>query len=406
MRFLERFQRAAVLALPALLTSAPALAGVIVVDDDGGPGVDFTDIPPAIEFAHVGDVILVKTGSYNAFNLNKGVAILGEGTVQVATFWDESSRVSFLPAGRVAILRGLSFSGLRIANCAGTVVLEDVQTPGPSFPGLEIQSSSDVRAVRVTATRSLLLGSASRLELVRSTVSGLPGQSSQYGNAGAGGTALVATGGSTSRMHLVLTSLGGGSGGNYTGPCFLATGDGGNGGDGLYDAIGFLQASGVGSLTHISGGAPGSGCDGPAEPGKAVVAQGLFRYSGVSFNGTVTGNVQYVDPPDPFLADLSGEPPTPGATILFTVFGAPGDQVTLYLGRSPVVEAVPSGLIEKLTSEDRSIPLGTISDAGYIGWAFKLPASLPKGFCFFTQARILRNGITDLRTNSIPIVVR
>jgi hypothetical protein len=31
--------------------------------------------------------------------------------------------------------------------------------------------------------------------------------------------------------------------------------------------------------------------------------------------------------------------------------------------------------------------------------------SLPKGFCFFTQARIQRAG-SELRINSIPIIIR
>ena len=57
---------ARVLSLAAL--SLCARADVLVVDEAGGPGVDFTDLPPALQAAHQNDLILVRAGSYTAFS--------------------------------------------------------------------------------------------------------------------------------------------------------------------------------------------------------------------------------------------------------------------------------------------------------------------------------------------------
>jgi len=56
------------------------LQTVWVVDDNGGPGVNFTDLPPAIAAAADGDVLLVRAGTYTPFMLlGKGLRILGDG---------------------------------------------------------------------------------------------------------------------------------------------------------------------------------------------------------------------------------------------------------------------------------------------------------------------------------------
>ncbi len=53
---------------------------VWVVDDNGGPGVDFIDIQPAIADAANVDILLVKAGTYSPFTLTgKGLRILGDG---------------------------------------------------------------------------------------------------------------------------------------------------------------------------------------------------------------------------------------------------------------------------------------------------------------------------------------
>jgi len=105
-------------------------------------------------------------------------------------------------------------------------------------------------------------------------------------------------------------------------------------------------------------------------------------------------------PADPYLVRVGL--PSAGASIGFDVHGAAGDVVTLFLGREAVVEPIPGVLIERLTSEERAIPLGA---GGAATLTIALPPQSPPGFAFFAQARVLR-GSEELRTNSIPVVVR
>src|SRR6188508_2341772 len=81
--------------------SAPFAAASTYTVDAGGGG-QFTDIQSAITAAQTGDVILVSAGTYAGFTLDKGVAIIGYGTVQV----NGTAQVTNVAAGtRAAIVR-------------------------------------------------------------------------------------------------------------------------------------------------------------------------------------------------------------------------------------------------------------------------------------------------------------
>ncbi len=68
-----------------LVPLASAQVGVQVVDDDGGPGVDFTVLQDAVDAAAPGDVILVRDGSYLEIFTKKPVVIVVEhGSTAVA----------------------------------------------------------------------------------------------------------------------------------------------------------------------------------------------------------------------------------------------------------------------------------------------------------------------------------
>ena len=66
--------------LLGFLFLAPPLASskTWIVDDDGGPGVDFTDIQPAIDAAAPGDLIVVRNGDYNGFILFKDLILAAD----------------------------------------------------------------------------------------------------------------------------------------------------------------------------------------------------------------------------------------------------------------------------------------------------------------------------------------
>ena len=126
--------------LALLLVTAPLAAQTVwVVDDDGGTGVDFTDLQPAVDAAAPGDVVLVRAGSYLPFQVDgKPLAIVGDQDAQVVIAGppeDATSRVRNLAAGDVFVLRNLTItppSGmaddhLTIEDCEGVVWLEDVE---------------------------------------------------------------------------------------------------------------------------------------------------------------------------------------------------------------------------------------------------------------------------------------
>jgi hypothetical protein len=75
--------------------STPALATTYVVDDNGGPGVDFTTISAAVAAAQPGDLILVLDGTYSGFTLTKGLTVMGSGVVTV----QGAIEIANVPAG-------------------------------------------------------------------------------------------------------------------------------------------------------------------------------------------------------------------------------------------------------------------------------------------------------------------
>ena len=146
----------------ALSPAALADGAVLVVDDNGGPGVDYVDIQSAVDASAPGDVVLVKAGSYAPFGIvGKGISVVADN--------EETARVSGqilvseVPAGELAVLRGLSTStplsaGIAIDECAGTVFVEECSFVGEvhpnafgsglGYPGARVQDSASVVFVR------------------------------------------------------------------------------------------------------------------------------------------------------------------------------------------------------------------------------------------------------------------
>ncbi len=114
-----------------LLCTAPLTAQKTwIVDERGGAGHDFKDLPPALAAAADGDSILVRPGwSYTATPISKGVRILGEG---MPSFYFATLKVTALPAGRTFLLAGfdLLYTNLELENCAGAVHVERLTGSG------------------------------------------------------------------------------------------------------------------------------------------------------------------------------------------------------------------------------------------------------------------------------------
>jgi len=93
-----------------LLLAPPVLAqNVLVVDDDGGPGVDHTTLTAALAAAVSGDVLVVRDGAYALASnpptlvTGKALTIAAQGSVDV----EGSLEARLVPAGGTFTVRGL-----------------------------------------------------------------------------------------------------------------------------------------------------------------------------------------------------------------------------------------------------------------------------------------------------------
>lgn len=155
--------------LPAalLLASAPLAQSAWVVGS-ADPNADFAALQPAIDAAASGDVIVVRSGAYGNFVIDgKSLAIVADEGATASLFGSQSDPqfvlVRNLAADQTVVLRGLDVVsqqvffdtvGVRIADNAGTVWLEDVDVEmfNPFSTGFDV-----VHALRVERSDSVVL---------------------------------------------------------------------------------------------------------------------------------------------------------------------------------------------------------------------------------------------------------
>lgn len=371
------------------------------VDDDGGPGVDFTDIQSAVFVAQPGDLIQVSAGVYPGFVVRKSLRILGESGANVAS----SVQLLLVPGPLPMVLSGLGLQRLELTACAATVALIDLTLSDD----LVVRSCPDVRAsdLRSGTSGSQLDVRASRLELARSTLTGRAGaRGAACGDAGqVGDTAIVHQ---DSTLHICLTELVGGRGGDaHTTGCISTCANvGGQGGDALNGALSRVVLTGDGA-TPIGGGAGGAGCPFGSSAGFSYVqVGGSVRSSGYAFMSGigVVGVVHESPVRDPSLA-LEGVP-RPGAMVDVTVRGRAGELVTLELGRAPVVVPRLDSAIEQLVTAGRTLALGALPSSGELRVSLQIPASWPRGTLFWMQASMTDTATSSQLSNSVALLVR
>ncbi|MCP3918090.1 MAG: hypothetical protein GY711_21285 [bacterium] len=404
-----------------LLLAAPLHADVLVVDDDGGPGVDFTDIPPAILAARKGDALDVRAGTYSSFTVRASLRIIGSPGASVpggATVSDTTKRT-------VVVLADLELSQVRVESCRGTVLLDGLAFDGPHVGArIAIDRCDDVRihgctgdgavdryGVRIDDSRAEIVGSA--LNAGRAAVSQCAAP-----NDGPPGVYVE-----NARVQVALSSVEGGRGGDNYASCGSICGipGAGNGGPGVrtYGQTTELFLAGT-NADLAKGGFAGiaelCSCDGDPGPG-IDHQQGTLRYSNVRIEA---GGAYCTDSPPitgqgaqtvAFPADLTLErlsTATPGAMVGLRVHGAPGLNVRVYIGKSPLrVPANNPAVIERLTSEEWVKPVELIPAAGHIDVFLRIPVDADKGYAIFCQATAVDIATQSFqRSNSVPIVVR
>jgi hypothetical protein len=426
------------LAPVALLFSAShPSAGDLFVDDDGGPGVDYTDIQPAIDAAFAGDVIHVAIGQYSGFTLTKPLTIAGDKSDVPFSKVSGPVLVDAIPAGATARLIDLWFdAGVELLDSAGTLLGENVTVNAlPGAIGLTVEDCDDVRVYRssisgysaVTQAAAILVRS-SRVELVQTRVTGAKGPSVNV----PGGPGIVADLGA--ELFVTLCEVDGGLGWNPSCPGG-PFGDmhGGDGGDAVHVLAGAdVTISGAGEATFSSWAKPrlfggwAGGCEESCaelgEPGRALRIEGggIVRHSatplwvGDTFlcsappathvePGGVFDQPVPIDPS--FFALNMAQASSSGDTAKFELRAEPGALTWWAIGSSAQIQPVPGILRDLLIVPAALVPFGQVPPSGAVALETAAPIVLPPGTLLYVQALVVDSAGPAL-TNSNFLYVR
>lgn len=266
---------AAALLLSPVSTAQSGGVPIWTVDDDGGAGTDFVDLQQAIDAASDGDVLLVRPGLYDGFEIaGKGVSVLAdvEGTVVCLG----GALVRNVPANSTVALRGIrtvadTTPGLFVRNCDGTVWIEACDARGADGDG-----ALGSPTFHPDGYEGLLVIDGGNVVLTRTTFTGGDGAQlvGTFSIAGDGGAGISST---KSELAIYGCFTWGGDGGDAaTGS---APADGGDGGNGFTIDAGSATAAGsvflggdggdAGALvvdTTTTCGTAGDGGDGIQQP--------------------------------------------------------------------------------------------------------------------------------------------
>ena len=375
-------------ALATLAATTAAAQSVFVVDADGGPGVDFTALQPALDASSPGDRIEVFAGTYGPATLGRGVTVMGAEPGVVF----QAVAVEDLPPAEIVVLADLSHEKARIEQCMGTVVLDRVGLN--DF--LDVTACADVRMSEVG-----LAGGPARITLVDSfvqiTQSAITAPLASVSPAvRAIGSELVVSDTSLRGASELLSDIVGiGMCLTYDGSPGLVLTDGSTA-----TVLRSVLRGGSGSLDCFSGGPGGL-------PGRSATVDSsstLRRAETVLPNGLALapGALDLVEVALPTLSLTGGR--APGETAVFETRAGAGTSARLWAGRFPRRDAF-GPWIPFLHSRERGVSLGAMPAPELIEIFFPLPP-LPRGTLIHGQAmRTRADGTTDL-SNSVTLVVR
>ena len=308
--------------------AADARGQTFVVDDNGGPGVHFRDLPPAMSTVPDGAVLRVRPGNYKwASVANKGLTILGDGpAVEVDidadfTIGSTNATQEFVIADLTMTARpplAGTFYRLRFAGLSGSLVLSNVQSPGTDHR-LEFASCSDVHVIDCRFEGRPDVGQPAvplvsfvdcSVEISTTAIRGAVG----IGNISPTGQPALRL--QRSVASLILTTLRGGNGVDCTLCQIICGSAGGPGGVALEASASLVYAAktslrggdggllrGTGSCTGMPGGDGARFANGTT----AVFDASLFA-GGVGSGGTANGNDAVVDASSRLASDPAVEP--------------------------------------------------------------------------------------------------
>lgn len=382
-----------------LAASAPARAQAIyVVDDSGGPGVDFTTLQEAVDVAGPLDRIEIRAGSYGATIVRGPMTIMGDSnTAPTAVALAQldvrgSSMVPWL-SGQSLVVADLQVNRLAIES-TGTTILDGLEVEELfllNVPDLRLQRSSVYQGAHADA---------SVMQVTSCTLTGSRLAPCSPG-IGDGPPALSVSNGS----HVTVTdsTLLGGPGEDET--CSSSWGLGG-------PAILTDESELRLVRSDLSGGCNGWICDCAGFSCGSLFPNGLASPLRGMGNSVTTSDVSFTpanlwptnDVPGLPAMTLEGDG-LPGTTVHFNALALGGSNARLWVGRRPALVPVAGLAVPRMHSFDRGLSLGIVPPGGVISLPFTVPP-LHRGTLIFAQSsRTLPVGTTEL-SNPVTLVVR
>ncbi|MEL6431121.1 MAG: hypothetical protein AAFU73_20775 [Planctomycetota bacterium] len=371
--------------LASLVATTAAAQSIFVVDADGGPGVDFTALQPALDASSPGDRIEVFAGTYGPATLGRGVTVMGAEAGVVF----QSVTIEDLPPAEIVVLADVGHEQARIERCMGTVVLDRVALDG----FLDVTACADVRMSEASGLARISVVE-SFVQIGQSTITAPVSSVSPAVNAFASELVISDT---TLRGASELFSIiiGIGMCQTFDGHPGLVLGGGSTatvlrsvlrGGSGSIDCFG----TGPGGFPGPSGTVDSSST---LRRAQTAVPNGL---------GLAAGAIDLVEIELPTLSLTGGR--APGETAVFETRAGAGTSARLWAGRFPRRDAF-GPWIPFLHSRERGVSLGAMPASELVEIFFPLPP-LPRGTLIHGQAmRTRADGTTDL-SNSVTLVVR
>ncbi|HEX5010531.1 MAG TPA: hypothetical protein VFY71_09015 [Planctomycetota bacterium] len=411
----------------ALLVPA-ASAGVIVVDSAGRHGTDFTKLGDAIAAAVTGDVILVRSGTYDGqFKIgDQAISIVADADAKVhlinSVLGDPGLRALWVGSHVPGVM---VVSGLTLTTPVGggepllafgddvpgsQIFIQDCEVPSAAAVGMEMTNGSPVTVIRCNVTgSSAILQSGQPIAEGNPAMSVFEGPLAVFGGFLSGGDGLVAGfyGG------LPFDGQEGGSGAQIK-----------NGSSALKVFSGTICVGGLGGDGAKPGGfclAPGDGGDGiQVVAGGNVHVAGLLGTGDLPGTGAVgcgqvgeVGNLLDAVPPGELPTWLPGNPVTLTATrvarenekVTISISGALGQQVRVLVGFEPKFSYEPEHSGVAVVEPALVLDPGPVSVTGEATFHGRVPELGPGVESMFVYLQVQSTNQAGLVTLGMPSVV-